>query len=78
MYDEKEQKEFENTIDEEMQKSYHHIIRHMITNGNAIRNQRANWFLVIQGFFLTSSMCHPEFIREQRCDTLIPFHKHSR
>lgn len=38
--------------DEEMQKSYHNIIRQMITNENEIRNQRTNWFLVIQGFLV--------------------------
>ena len=27
--------------------------------------------------FLTSSTCHPKFIREQWSDTLMPFHKHS-
>ena len=27
-------------------------------------------------FFLTSSTCHPKIIREQRCDTLMPFHEH--
>ena len=26
---------------------------------------------------LTSSTCHPKFIREQWSDTLMPFHKHS-
>ena len=52
MDDGKEQKEFEKTMDEEMQKSYHNIIRQMITNENEIRNQRTNWFLVIQGFLV--------------------------
>ena len=27
-------------------------------------------------FLLTSSTCHPKIIREQRCDTLMPFHEH--
>lgn len=39
-------------MDEEMQKSYHNVIRQMITNENEIRNQRTNWFLVIQGFLV--------------------------
>lgn len=51
MDDGKEQKN-ERTMDEEMQKSYHNIIRQMITNENEIRNQRTNWFLVIQGFLV--------------------------
>ena len=52
MDDGKEQKEFGKTMNEEMQKSYHNIIRQMITNENEIRNQRTNWFLVIQGFLV--------------------------
>ena len=44
--------ETDQAIDEEMQKSYHNVIRQMITNENEIRNQRTNWFLVIQGFLV--------------------------
>ena len=40
------------TMSEEIQKSYHNIIRQMITDENEIRNQRTNWFLVIQGFLM--------------------------
>lgn len=43
--------ETDKAMDEEMQKSYHNVIRQMITNENEIRNQRTNWFLVIQCFF---------------------------
>lgn len=43
-------------MSEEMQKSYHNIIRQMITNENEIRNQRTNWFLVIQ-VFLVAGCC---------------------
>lgn len=32
---------------------YNAIIREMIKNENEIRNQRTNWFLVIQGFLIT-------------------------
>lgn len=45
--------ETKKTIDEEVQKSYHNIIRQMIKDENEIRNQRTNWFLVIQGFLVT-------------------------
>lgn len=44
--------ETDQAIDEEMQKSYHNVIRQMITSENEIRNQRTNWFLVIQGFLV--------------------------
>ena len=33
---------------------YRNIIREMIKNENEIRNQRTNWFLVIQGFFVAA------------------------
>lgn len=39
-------------IDEEVQRSYHNVIRQMIKDENEIRNQRTNWFLVIQGFLV--------------------------
>ena len=39
-------------IDEEVQRSYHNVIRQMIKDENEIRNQRSNWFLVIQGFLV--------------------------
>lgn len=32
--------------------NYHNIIRQMIKDENEIRNQRTNWFLVIQGFLI--------------------------
>lgn len=34
--------ETDKAMDEEMQKSYHNVIRQMITNENEIRNQRTN------------------------------------
>lgn len=44
--------ETKKTIDEEVQRSYHNVIRQMIKDENEIRNQRTNWFLVIQGFLV--------------------------
>lgn len=52
MSDKQVNDETKKTIDEEMQRSYHNVIRQMIKDENEIRNQRTNWFLVIQGFLI--------------------------
>lgn len=38
---------------------YHNIIRQMIKNEDEVRNQRTNWFLIIQGFLIAGlcSLC---------------------
>lgn len=53
MSDKQVNDETKKTIDEEAQRSYHNVIRQMIKDENEIRNQRTNWFLVIQGFLVT-------------------------
>lgn len=52
MSDKQVNDEIKKTIDEEVQRSYHNVIRQMIKDENEIRNQRTNWFLVIQGFLI--------------------------
>lgn len=41
-----------NTNDQVSLKEYNNTIREMINHENEIRNQRTNWFLVIQGFLI--------------------------
>lgn len=52
MSDKQVNDETKKIIDEEVQRSYHNVIRQMIKDENEIRNQRTNWFLVIQGFLV--------------------------
>ena len=40
----------------EIMENYHNIIRQMIKNEDEVRNQRTNWFLIIQGF-LIAGLC---------------------
>ena len=39
--------------------NYHNIIRQMIKNEDEVKNQRTNWFLIIQGFLIAGfcSLC---------------------
>ena len=52
MSDKQVNDETKKIIDEEVQRSYHNVIRQMIKDENEIRNQRTNWSLVIQGFLV--------------------------
>lgn len=44
--------------------NYHNIIRQMIKNEDEVRNQRTNWFLIIQGFLIAGlcSLCEKDNI----------------
>lgn len=45
---------------------YRNIIREMIKNENDIRNQRTNWFLVLQGF-LVAAICNKHIGESNLC-----------
>lgn len=53
-----------NTNDQVSLKEYNNTIREMIKHEDEVRNQRTNWFLIIQGFLIAGLCdCHPMLIQ---------------